>query len=68
MDLNCSAVNITATLLLPHFQSIMNLSFSELISGVMEAIRRQVSSGLCDSRGRNPLTTTVRSSASVTRS
>lgn len=41
-DFTVSTINITATLLLPHFQSIMNLSFADLVSGVLEAVRRQV--------------------------
>ena len=36
-----SMLNTIATLLLPHFRSIMNLSFPELINGILEASRRQ---------------------------
>ena len=45
-DFICSTINITATLLLPHFQSIMNLSFADLVSGVLEAVRNQVISSV----------------------
>ena len=37
-----SMLNTIATLLLPHFRSVMNLSFPELINGILEASRRQV--------------------------
>lgn len=54
-QLRISALNLIATLLLPHFKSIMKLSFSSLITGVLDAVRKQVSFNLKWFNCRNQL-------------